>query len=253
MKIDLAGKKALVTGGSGELGRCIVRALAECGADVAVHYFGNQEKAERVAEEVRAMGRQSGTFCADITKETSVLAMRDRVYGEFGKPEILINNAVIQFPWKSVLEQPEQDFYSQFESCVMHNVWMFKAFVPAMRARGYGRIVVMNTECAAMCEPNAAAYSLAKRGLDGLVRSFAKEVGPDGITVNQVAPGWTVSERERAEGVGDYPDYVNSVPLRRRGMDTDVANMVCFLASDLAGFTTGAYIPVSGGRVMPAI
>nr|MCR5178315.1 SDR family oxidoreductase [Lachnospiraceae bacterium] len=93
----------------------------------------------------------------------------------------------------------------------------------------------------------------AKRGLDGIVRVLAKELGEYGITVNQVAPGWTVSEKDRREHSEVNEEYDRTVPLKRRGTDEEIANMVVFLASDLASFTTGAYIPVSGGRVMPGI
>lgn len=253
MNIDLTGKKALVTGGSGGLGRKIVRTLAECGADVAVHYNSDVKSAETLVNELHGMGRRSGAFRCDITDEKSVMSMRDEVEKSFGMPDILIVNAVIQYEWKHLLDQDIKDYYSQFESCVMQMVYMSKAFVPYMRAQRYGRIVVMNTECAYMAEPGCSAYTSAKRGLDGIVRVLAKEVGADGITVNQIAPGWTITDKERENGVNPAPDYVASVPLARRGTDTDIANMAAFLASDLAAFTTGAYIPVSGGRVMPAI
>ena len=126
-------------------------------------------------------------------------------------------------------------------------------FLPYMKAQHYGRVIVMNTECAVMAEPACSAYTAAKRGLDGIVRVLAKEVGPDGITINQIAPGWTITDKERAGGVNEAAEYVSTVPLARRGTDRDIANMAAFLASDLASFTTGAFIPVAGGRVMPAI
>lgn len=253
MKINLKGKKAIVTGGSGQLGRCIVRSLAECGADVAIHYHRNKDKAEELVAELKALGRNAGAFQADITDEKSIYAMRDRVYEEFGKPDILVNNAVIQYTWKNILDQDNADFFSQFESCVMHNVYMNKAFVPHLIEQQYGRIIVMNTECSALSEAGCAAYVAGKRGLDGIVRCLAKEIGQYNITVNQVAPGWTISDKDRDQHGEIQPDYEKTVPLGHRGTDQDIANMVCFLASDLAAFTTGAYIPVSGGRVMPAI
>ncbi|GJM75524.1 hypothetical protein HMSSN036_77400 [Paenibacillus macerans] len=89
--------------------------------------------------------------------------------------------------------------------------------------------------------------------MDGVYRVLAKEVGEHQITVNQVAPGWTISERERNLEERNDSAYIAGVPLKRRGEDQDIANAVAFLASDLAGFITGAYIPVSGGNVMPAI
>ncbi len=253
MEIDLRGKKALVTGGSGGLGRTIVRTLAECGADVAVHYNSDSHSAETLVNELNTLGRKSAAFRCDITDLKSVEQMKENVEKSFGLPDILVVNAVIQYGWKPLLEQDIKDYYSQYESCVMQMVYLAKMFVPHMKEQHYGRIVVMNTECAIMAEPTCSAYTAAKRGLDGIVRVLAKEVGADGITINQIAPGWTITDKERASGVNEAPEYVASVPLARRGTDRDIANMAAFLASDLAAFTTGAFIPVAGGRVMPAI
>ena len=253
LAIDLKGKIALVTGASGELGRVIARTLAECGADVALHYHSGKERAEQTAETVRSCGRRALTVQADVTDYESVLQMQKQIKQTLGTVGLIVANAVIQYEWKSVLEQPLEDFQSQFDSCAMQTVYLAKAFFPDMIERGYGRFVAINTECAALAEPNNSAYTAGKRALDGVVRCLAKEVGPHNITVNQVAPGWTVSERDRAEHTEHRPEYEKTVPLRRRGTDLEIANMTAFLLSDLAGFTTGAYIPVSGGRVMPAI
>ena len=89
--------------------------------------------------------------------------------------------------------------------------------------------------------------------MDGIFRVMARELGPHRVTVNQVAPGWMISDKYRTEGTESQPDYEATVPLGRRGTDQDVANMVAFLASDLADFITGAFIPVCGGNVMPTI
>lgn len=253
LTIDLKGKTALVTGASGELGRVIAQTLAECGADMALHSHSGKERAEQVAQTVRSLGRRALTVQADITDCESVLQMQKKIKQELGTVDLIVANAVIQYEWKSVLEQPLTDFQSQFASCAMQTVHLAKAFLPDMIDRRYGRFVAINTECAALAEPNNAAYTAGKRALDGVVRCLAKEVGMHDITVNQVAPGWTVSERDRAEHTERKPEYENTVPLRRRGTDREIANMTAFLLSDLASFTTGAYIPVSGGRVMPAI
>ncbi len=122
-----------------------------------------------------------------------------------------------------------------------------------MIRKGYGRVIAINTECALLNLPNQSAYVSGKRGMDGVLRILAKEVGGHQITVNQIAPGWMVSEKDRAAGAENQPDYQKTVPLHRRGEDQDIANMAAFLASDLAKFMTGAIIPVCGGNVMVGI
>lgn len=256
LTVDLSGRVAVVTGGSGQLGRAIVRTLASAGADVAIHYHSQETMANALAEEVREAGRRSVHVQADVTDRASVARMADEVVRSLGAPDIVVANAVIQIePWSAVLEEAPDDYESQFASCVMQSVYLAKAFVPAMQERRWGRFIAINTECAMEAAANSSAYVAAKRGLDGVVRTLAKEIGRDGITVNQVAPGDTLSDRDRAIPGSEqrFAHYVRTVPLGRRGTDVEVANVVAFLASDLASFITGAYIPVSGGRVMPAI
>ena len=222
LSINLAGKIAVVTGASGELGRVMCRTLADCGADIAIHYFRNQQKAESLAEEIT-------------------------------KKQIIVNNAVVQYSWTSVLDQAIDDYESQFQSCVLHNVLMAKAFVPSMIEANYGRVIGINTECAMQTFKNQTAYVAGKRGMDGIFRVLAKEIGEHQITVNQVATGWKISEKDRKSGLKRQDSYESKVPLNRRGTDQEIANVVAFLASDLASYITGAYLPVCGGNVMPRI
>ena len=254
MQIDLSNRIAVVTGGSGELGRVMVRTLAACGADVAVTYLTSESKADAVVAEVTAMGRRAIAVRADVTVESDVNRLRDTVTDRLGVADIIVNNAVIQYtPWQAVLTQPLADYESQFRSCVLHNVLMAQSFVPGMVARGWGRVIGINTECAMQVFQGQSAYAAGKRGMDGVLRVLAKEVGRHGITVNQVAPGWMISDKYRATGEEKQPDYEKNVPMNRRGTDQDIANAVAWLASDLAGFVTGVYLPVAGGNVMPAI
>lgn len=253
MEINLTGKIAVVTGATGELGRVMVRTLAKCGADVAIHYHRNEEKAKELLREVESLSRKAVIVQADITDLKSVMKMRDMIVSGLGKPDIIVDNAVIQYTWKPVLEQAPEDYESQFRSCVMQNVLMAKAFIPFMIEKKAGRFIAINTETAMQCNIGQSAYASGKRGMDGVIRSLAREVAEHQITVNQVAPGYTVSDRDRLNGTENNSNYVKMVPMGRRGTDQEVANMVAFLASDLASFTTGAYIPVNGGTVMPTI
>ena len=251
LNINLTNKVAVVTGATGALGRAMVRTLARAGADVAIHYHQNESMAEQLSADLETVGVQGMPVQADITDQASVNTMRDAVVKHLGPADIIVNNAVIQYKWVDVLEQDAADYESQFRSCVLHNLYMVKAFVPAMVEQGWGRVIGINTECAMQTFVNQSAYVSGKRGMDGLLRVLAKEVGPQGVTVNQVAPGWTISDKSQ-EGQNDEP-YRVKVPMQRRGTDQEIANAVAFLASDLASYITGVYLPVCGGNVMPAI
>lgn len=254
ISIDLSEKTALVTGATGQLGRVMARTLAEAGADIILHYYQNKEAAFKLADEICRIGVRCMTVQADVGDLDSVLAMRDKIARKFTMPDIIVDNAVVQIDkWVSVLDQAPADFESQFRSCVMQNVNMAKAFVPPMIEKGWGRVIGINTECAMQCFPTQAAYASGKRGMDGVMRVLAKEVGPYGITVNQIAPGWTISDRDRQNHTEVQPESDKLIPLRRRGTDEEVANAVLFLASDLASYITGVYLPVCGGNVMPRI
>jgi 3-oxoacyl-[acyl-carrier protein] reductase len=251
LQIDLSNRIAVVTGATGQLGRVMVRTLARAGADVAIHYLNNRDKALSLLQEVQELGRRGCVVQADVTQEAPVLAMRDQIHAELGAADIIVNNAVIQYAWTTVLEQSPADYESQFRSCVLQNVLMAKAFVPAMVQRKWGRVIGINTECAMQCVPNQSAYVSGKRGMDGVLRTLAREVGEHQVTVNQVAPGWTLSENVHNDATPQW--YLDRTALKRRGTDQEVANVVAFLASDLASFITGAYLPVCGGNVMSVI
>ncbi len=199
------------------------------------------------------MGQRAIVVQADVTDLDQVMRMRDEVRAQLGVADIIVNNAIVQYKWVSVLEQPAADYESQFRSCVLHNVYMAKAFVPSMTQQKWGRVIAINTECAMQNFPTQSAYVSGKRGMDGVLRVLAKEVGEHQVTVNQVAPGWMISDRDRTNGTERSEAYDKAVPLRRRGTDQDIANAVTFLASDMASYITGAYLPVCGGNVMPGI
>ena len=228
---DLSGKLAIVTGATGQLGRVMVRTLGVAGADVAVHYRSDRDGAEELCEELRAMGRRACAVYADIGDAASINAMKASVEVELGLPDIVVTNAVQQYEWTTVLEQAEADYESQFRTCVMQNVLMAKAFVPAMQSKNWGRFIGISTECAMQVFPSQSAYTSGKRGMDAIIRVLAKEVGKDNITVNQVAPGWTISDSGRENGSAEQDSeatrsYVENTktPLNRRGTDQEIGD-----------------------------
>jgi 3-oxoacyl-[acyl-carrier protein] reductase len=253
MTINLSGQIVLITGASGELGRVISRTLAQCGADIAVHFHSNASQADVVVAEIEAMGRRAVAVQGDVSDQKSVASMRSAIEEKLGAPSIVVLNAVSKYDWKPVLEQPLEDFEDQFRSCVAQTVLVTQAFAPAMVTRGSGRIIGISSEAAVQCYTVHGAYAAGKRGMDGVLRCLAREVGPNGVTVNQIAPGWVVTDNDREAGKEVHEGYASAVPLRRRGEDTDIANAVAFLASEQAGFITGAFLPVCGGNVMLGI
>lgn len=254
LNIDLSGKVAVVTGAGGQLGRTIARQFGDCGADVAVHYQKSKDKAEEVAADIRKMGRKAIAVQADITDGDSIGKMKEAIVKELGDPHIVITCAVAQYsPWAPVIDQPLKDYESQWKTCVLQNVLMAKAFIPAMIKRRGGRFIGINTECTMQCHAGQSAYISGKGGMNRVLRVLAKEVGEHQITVNEIAPGWMISDRQRDKGVKPSPEYEAHTALKRRGDDHDIARATAFLASDLAGFITGVYLPVCGGYVMPTI
>lgn len=252
VSIDLTGRIALITGATGQLGRVMARTFAACGADVAIHYLSSAQKAAELCEEISAMGVRCCAVQGNICNKAEVEKMREEVTQKLGAPDIIVDSAVIQYEWTTVLNQDLNDYTSQFESCVLQNVIMAQVFLPAMIKKGKGRMIGINTECAMQCKPTQSAYAAGKRGMDGIMRVLAREVGEHNITVNQVAPGWTISDRDRENNTAVQSTDA-AIPLKRRGTDQEVANVVAFLASDLASYITGAYIPVCGGNIMPTI
>jgi 3-oxoacyl-[acyl-carrier protein] reductase len=257
--IDLSGKVAIVTGGAGQLGRAMVRALAECGADVVVCYYSQERMAGQLKSEIEnTYGIRAMAVQADVTDLDSILAMKKKVNDTLGTVDIIVNNAVQFYDWKTVLDQDIKDYETTFRTTVVQGVLMAQAFVPDMKKQHFGRVIGINTECSMQMFPYQSAYASGKRGMDAIYRVLAKEVGADNITVNQVAPGWMISDRSRdADGSEhnihqDFP-YIERVPMGHRGTDEDIANSVCFLASDLAKFITGVFLPVCGGNVMTCI
>src|SRR5690554_5432727 len=147
MNIDLTGKRALVTGATGQLGRVMARTLAQCGADIVIHYHKNEAKAAELQIEIQALGRKAITIQADITDEQSVLNMQRVAFESFDTVDVIVANAVSQYKWTTILEQAPTDYLDQFQSCVMQSVLLIKAFVPRMIDNRYGRVIGINTEC----------------------------------------------------------------------------------------------------------
>jgi 3-oxoacyl-[acyl-carrier protein] reductase len=176
--------------------------------------------------------------------------MRRQIEDALGPVDIVVNNAVTWFDQGPVVDQHADQFYRVFRSSVLQGWATARVFSQPMIERRWGRIISLGTEITSQAAINRAPYTAAKCAMDGMMRSLARELGEHGITVNQVAPGWVITDKDRRDRDEVQPAYERGVPLKRRGYDQDVANLIAFLASDLAGFITGVRIPVCGGNIM---
>jgi NAD(P)-dependent dehydrogenase (short-subunit alcohol dehydrogenase family) len=236
----LDGKVAIVTGASSGLGVHFARALAEAGADVAL----GARREERLAETrkvVEAAGRRAITVRTDVADPGSCQALVDATMAEFGRVDVLVNNAGVGTAVPATRETPQQ-FRSVIDINLNGCYWMAQACGRVMQP-GSSIINVSSVLGLTTAGLPQAAYAASKAGLIGLTRTVAVEVARRGVTVNAVAPGFI--ETDMTEGLP--PDLLNAVPARRAGSPQDVADCVRFLASDQAGYVTGTTLTVDGG------
>ncbi len=241
---------ALVTGSSRGLGRVIARRLARDGFAVAVNAPHDDPDLETAAEEVLAAGGKAAAFAADVTDRRQVGELIDAVTALLGPIEVLVLNATGPQPDGLVSEVDWPDHLAELDFFVRSPVLLGHAVLPGMRSRGHGRIVHVDSEQADRAPVGRSAYATAKAAQVGLARAWARELAPDGITVNTVAPGFVPVERHANVPEAEREAYRASVPVGRLGKPEDVAAAVSFFASKDAGFITGQRLRVDGGRAL---
>ncbi len=242
------GRVALVTGSSRGLGREIARRLAADGHAVAVNDSGRSPDADRVAAEIRERGDFAHAFGADVTDEANVAVLVEAVTDRLGAIDVLVVNATGAQPEAPVADVHWEDHLQQLEYFVKSPVLLGRMLIPGMHARGFGRIIQIDSEVADRPPPGRSAYATAKSAQIGLTRSWARELAPLGITVNAVAPGFVPVERHSDVPPEIRDAYVASVPAGRIGSPEEIASAVSYLASDAAAFVTGQRLVVDGGR-----
>lgn len=246
---------AIVTGGAQGIGRAIARHLAFDGVAVCVNYNANAEAAEELVAELRALGHVALAIQADVSEEAQTLRLVEAVSGELGAPNIVVNNAAI-FPWLA-WDAVTVDEWDRTFAVNSRGPWlMAKAAAPGMIDQGWGRVVNVASSTFLTGSSYLAHYSASKGAIVGLTRSLARALGPNGITVNAVSTGKTLTEGFQKyfdQGVLNYEETVasrESQPIPRMGEPSDLAAAVSFLASKDASFITGQLINVDGGRNM---
>jgi 3-oxoacyl-[acyl-carrier protein] reductase len=236
----LSGRVALVTGASRGIGAAIALALAEAGADVAVNYHRRADAAAEVADAVRAIGRRASVVGADVSDSTAVAKMVEAIAADLGPIDILVNNAGI-----GNKHRPDDLTEAEFDLTIATNLksafLCSQATIPAMRERGWGRIVNITSGAARGPGGIGVHYNASKAGMEGLTRGYAAWLARDGITVNAVAPSLIQTDMLPAS----LEEAARRIPIGRVGQSDEVAQAVVMIVGN--GYMTGQTVQLNGG------
>jgi len=253
MDIRLDGKVAIVTGSIQGIGRATAETLASAGAAVVVNNHQNGEELEKVADAIRADGAKAKAVVADMTNREDCQKLADAAMELGGRIDILVNNAGGLVKRVPVAEFDENHFQTVVEINLKTSFLMSHVVIPQMKKQKSGKIINLSSQAAHDGGgPGSAVYSSTKGGIWTFTKSLAKELGPEGIYVNCISPGFiagtvfhnTFTPKDTHEKV------IGNIPLRRHGQSEDIANVALFLASDLSNYITGQTLEVNGGLFM---
>jgi NAD(P)-dependent dehydrogenase (short-subunit alcohol dehydrogenase family) len=254
----LEGKVALVSGVGPGMGRDIAMLFGEHGADLVLG-ARSVERVEAVAAEVRALGRRAEVVRLDITDRESCDAAADAAMSSFGRLDVLVNNAFRDINRRPFDELDVSDYRKAIDVNLIGTLQMTQAVVPAMKAQGAGRIIMINSMSAHRIQPMFGAYTASKAALESATKTLAVELGPYGIRVNGIHPGyiwgdsveWYFQQLAEERGVTPeevYEEVASGAALRYLPPSKEIAGTVLFLASDLASPVTGQSIGVDCGH-----
>lgn len=256
---SLAGRVAVVTGGSSGIGFATCKRLAEAGA-IVILAGTHEDKAQKAAAEITAMGGKAIATTVDVRQSQTVEALADRALNEFGRLDIWINDAGI-FPVKPLMDVTDEEWTQTIDTDLTGTFYGCRAAARRMKQLGNGGVIInIASSLAFRGVPNQAAYVAAKWGVRGLTAALSTELGKDNIRVLAIAPGLTRSpgmlkvmegvDRQTGGSIGDQ--FAATLPLQRLAEPDDIARVVLFAASDLAMFMTGSTLLGDGGEVYGA-
>lgn len=261
MDLALKDKIAIVTGAGEGVGRRCILSFAEEGANVVINDI-IAEKAERVASEARVLGVQALPILADVTNATQVTEMAKKTLNEFGRIDILVNNAFAS-DWQPFTRSTREDWDKPINVCLYGTLNCTRAVINTMVEQKYGKVISVLSDAARIGEPWLPIYSAAKAAILAFTKSLAKEVGPHNVNANCVSLSATNTERRRRKLEKQLAEATTQeerdrlrrkeekqlelYPLRRLGEPEDAANMIVFLASERARHITGQTFSVNGG------
>lgn len=239
-------KTVLITGGARGIGRELSIAFAKAGYLTVINYNKSEEQSKRLTQELTAQNLTACRIRADVSKSGEVKDMFDKIYSDFGKVDVLINNAGVSLI-KEFADTSEEDWDFVLNANLKSAFLCGKHAAGGMLKLGKGRIINIASVwglCGASCE---VAYSASKAGLIGFTKALAKEFAPNGITVNAIAPGFIDTEMNAALSAEARNSFLKEIPIPRAGLAQEVAATALFLASDEAAYITGQTISVDGG------
>jgi NAD(P)-dependent dehydrogenase (short-subunit alcohol dehydrogenase family) len=243
----LSGKVALVTGASKGLGKATALALGREGAKVVLA-SRNLEMLNGVAREIQDAGGEAFCFATDVTSEIEVKRLEESVVKQFGKLQILVNNAGMNLR-KSITEFTLAEWHQVIDTNLTSAFLMCRAFVPHMKGQNYGRIINMTSIMSHVAIAGRTAYAASKTGLLGFTRALALELAPERVTVNGISPGVYATELNKPllENPEVRQQFFSRIPLARWGEPAEIGALAVYLCSEEAGFITGTDILTDGG------
>lgn len=242
-------KVAIVTGASRGIGRAIALELGRYGASVIINYNSSPEQAQSVADQIGLLGGKAAIFKADVSVHSEAQALIKFAIDTYGDLHILINNAGITRD-NLVMLMSEDDWDAVINTNLKSTFNCSKAAVKHMMRKRSGKIINISSVSGQMGNPGQTNYSASKAGQIGFTKALAREVASRNITVNVVAPGFVDTEILEAMPEEARESAVKMIPLARLGRPEEIANVVVFLASDMANYITGQVIGVDGGIAM---
>jgi len=250
MELGLKDKVALITGASRGIGAASAMAIAHHGATVVINYIKSKDKAEKLLNDIKKAGGNGMVFQADVRDQGAVNDMVESTLKEFGKIDVLVNNANINFPIRPFTELT----WDQIEAKILGEIKALyncsQAVLKDMLNRKSGKLIFVSSSLSRFPGFGFSAHAAAKSAMDSMAKVMAMELGPAGITVNVVGPGLTLTDATAGQPKEVHEQVAAITPLRRLGIPDDVAGVVLFLASSLSDYLNGEYIPVTGGSFM---